>query len=111
MHKNKRTAARFGQNSSLGDPILEDCQFQRFRSVSLEVVSDRISVRPSCTKVRIHTPGFDFTIKAYICRRGKNVTLDRLGTQADQVLGRLTFHGFPKVLDFLKKELLGIRSP
>jgi hypothetical protein len=25
--------------------------------------------------------------------------------------GRLTSHGFPKALDFLKKELFGIRSP
>jgi hypothetical protein len=30
MHKRERTAAHFDQNSSLGDPILEDCQFQRF---------------------------------------------------------------------------------
>jgi hypothetical protein len=111
VHKREGAAARFGQNSSLGDPILEDCQFQRFRSVSPKVVSDRISVRLSCTKVRIHAPGFGFTIKAYICKRGKNVILDRLGAQADQELGRLTFHGFPKVLDFLKKELFGIRSP
>jgi hypothetical protein len=84
MHKREGIATRFGQNSSLGDPILEDCQFQCFRSVSPEVVSDRISVHLSCTKVRIHAPGFGFTIKAYICRRGKNVTLDRLGPQADQ---------------------------
>jgi hypothetical protein len=33
-----------------------------------------------------------------------------LDRKADQELGRLTFHGFPKVLDFLKKELLGIRT-
>jgi hypothetical protein len=82
MHKREGIAARFGQNSSLGDPILEDCQFQCFRSVSPEVVSDRISMRLSCMKVRIHAPGFGFTIKAYICRRGKNVTLDRLGANS-----------------------------
>jgi hypothetical protein len=64
MHKREGTAARFGQYSSLGDPILEDCQLQRFRSVSPEAVSDRISVRLSCTKVRIHAPGFGFTVKA-----------------------------------------------
>jgi hypothetical protein len=40
-----------------------------------------------------------------------NVILDRFGEQADQELGGLTFHGFPKVLDFLKKEPFGIRSP
>jgi hypothetical protein len=34
-----------------------------------------------------------------------------LDRKADQKLRRLTFHGFPKVLDFLKKELFGIRSP
>jgi hypothetical protein len=38
-------------------------------------------VRLSCTKVCIHVPGFGFTVKAYICRREKNVTLDRLRPQ------------------------------
>jgi hypothetical protein len=111
VHKREGGAARLGQNSSLGDPILEYGQFQRFRPVSPEVISDRISVCLSCTKVRIYALGFGFAIKAYICRRGKNVILDRLGAQVNQGLGRLTFHGFPKVLDFLKKEPFGIRSP
>jgi hypothetical protein len=39
-------------------------------------------VRLSCMKVRIHASGFGFTIKAYICRRGKNFTLDRLGANS-----------------------------
>jgi hypothetical protein len=91
VHKCEGAAARFSQNSSLGDPILEDCQFQRFRSVSPEVVSDRISVRLSRTKVRIYVPSFGFAIKAYICRRVKNVILDRFGAQTDQELGGLTF--------------------
>jgi hypothetical protein len=30
MHQREGTAARFGQYSSLGDPILEDYQLQRF---------------------------------------------------------------------------------
>jgi hypothetical protein len=111
VHKREGGAARLGQNSSLGDPILEYCQFQHFRSVSPEVISDRISVRLSCTKVRIYAPSFGFAIKAYIYRRVMNVILDRRGAQADQELGKLTFHGLPKVLDFLKKELFGIRSP
>jgi hypothetical protein len=111
VHKREGGAARLGQNSSLGDLILEYCQFQRFRSVSPEVIIDRISVHLSCMKVRIYAPGFGFAIKAYICRRGENVILDRLGAQADQELERLTFHGFPKVLDFLKKEPFGIHSP
>jgi hypothetical protein len=34
-----------------------------------------------------------------------------LNRKADQDLRRLTFHGFPKVLDLLKKELFGICSP
>jgi hypothetical protein len=68
-------------------------------------------MRLSRTKVRVHAPGFGFAIKAYICRRGKNVTSNRHGAQADQELGRLTFHGFPKALDFLKKELFGVRIP
>jgi hypothetical protein len=61
--------------------------------------------------VCIYAPGFGFAIKAYICRRVKNVILDRFGAQADQELGGLTFQGFPKVLDFLKKEPFGICSP
>jgi hypothetical protein len=36
--------------------------------------------------------------------------LTGLDRKADQDLGRLTFHGFPKVLDLLKKEPFGIRS-
>jgi hypothetical protein len=111
VHKREGGAARLGQNSSLGDPILEYCQFQRFRSVSPEVISDRISVRLSCTKVRIYAPGFGFAVKAYICRRGKNVISNRHGVQADQELRRLTFHGFPKALNFLKKEPFSVRSP
>jgi hypothetical protein len=53
VHKREGGAARFGQNSSLGYPILEYCQLHRFRSVSPEVISDRISVHLSCTKVRL----------------------------------------------------------
>jgi hypothetical protein len=68
-------------------------------------------VHLSHTKVRIYAPSFGFTIKAYICRRVKNVILDWFGAQADQELGRLTFQGFPKVPDFLKKEPFSIRSP
>jgi hypothetical protein len=60
--------------------------------------------------VRIYAPGFGFAIKAYICRRVKNVILDMFGAQVDQELRGLTFHGFPKVLDFLKKEPFGIHS-
>jgi hypothetical protein len=30
VHKREGGATRLGQNSSLGDPILEYCQFQRF---------------------------------------------------------------------------------
>jgi hypothetical protein len=40
VHKREGGTARFGQNSSLGDPILEYCQLHRFRSVSPEVISD-----------------------------------------------------------------------
>jgi hypothetical protein len=107
VHKREGGAARFGQNSILGDPILEYCQLHRFRSVSPEVTSDRISMRLSCMKVRIYALGFGFVVKTYICKNGKN----EHGAQTDQELGRLTFHGFPRALDFLKKELFGVRSP
>jgi hypothetical protein len=111
VHKHEGGAAHFGQNSSLGDPILEYCQLHRFLSVSPEVISNRISMRLSCTKVRVYAPGFGFAVEAYICRNGKNVTCNEHGAKTDQELRRLTFHGFPKALDFLKKELFGIRSP
>jgi hypothetical protein len=111
VHKREGGAARFGQNSSLCDPILEYCQLHCFRSVSPEVISNRISMRLSCTKVCIYAPGFGFAVKTYICRNGKNVTSNEHGAQTDQELERITFHGFPKALDFLKKELFGIRSP
>jgi hypothetical protein len=61
--------------------------------------------------VRVYTPGFGFAIETYICRNRKNVTCDKHGAKKDQELERLTFYGFPKVLDFLKKELFGVRSP
>jgi hypothetical protein len=78
MHQREGTAARFGQYSSLGDPILEDCQLQRLRSVSPEAVSNRIGMCLSRTKVCIYASGFGFTVKTYICRGEKNVILDRL---------------------------------
>jgi hypothetical protein len=111
MHKREGGAARFGQHSSLGDPILEYCQLHRFRPISPEVVSNRISMRLSCTKVCVHVTGFGLTVEAYICSNRKSVTYDEHGAKTDQELERLTFHGFPKVLDFLKKELFGVRSP
>jgi hypothetical protein len=68
-------------------------------------------MRLSCTKVRVYALGFGLAVKTYICRNGKNVTSNEHGAQTDQELGRLTFHGFPKALDFLKKELFDVRSP
>jgi hypothetical protein len=111
VHKREGGAARFDQNSSLGDPILEYCQLHRFRSVSPEIISDRISMHLSRTKVRVYAPGFGLAVKTYICRNGKNVTSNEHGAQTDQELGRLTFHSFPKALDFFKKELFGVRTP
>jgi hypothetical protein len=61
-------------------------------------------MRLSCTKVCIYALGFGFTVEAYICRNRKNVTSSEHGATTDQELERLTFHGFPKVLDFLKKK-------
>jgi hypothetical protein len=61
--------------------------------------------------VRVYAPGFGFAVEAYICRNRKNVTSSKHGSKTYQELNRLTFHGFPKVLDFLKKELFSIRSP
>jgi hypothetical protein len=103
VHKREGGAAHLGQNSSLGNPILEYCQFQCFRSVSPEVINDRISVRLSCTKVRIYAPGFGFAVKAYICRRGKNVILNRHGAQADQEDSH--FMAFPRLSTSSRRNL------
>jgi hypothetical protein len=40
MHKREGGAAHFGQDSSLGNPILEYSQLHRLRSVGLEVIGD-----------------------------------------------------------------------
>jgi hypothetical protein len=77
MHKRECGVARFGQDSSLGDPILEYSQLHRFRSVSTEVISDRIRMRLSCKKMCIHAPGFGFAVKAYICRKRRKITHDQ----------------------------------
>jgi hypothetical protein len=68
MHQSKGTTARFGQHSGLGNPVLKNCQLQRFRSIRPKIVSDRISVRLSSMKMRVYVSGFSFTTKAYICR-------------------------------------------
>jgi hypothetical protein len=52
--------------------------------VSPEAVSNRVSVRLSGTNVRIHAPGFGFTVKIYICRAKTNVILKGLERGADQ---------------------------
>jgi hypothetical protein len=67
-------------------------------------------MRLSRTNVPVYASGFGLAVKRYICRNGKNVTSNEHGAQTDQELGRLTFHGFPKALDFFKKELFGVRS-
>jgi hypothetical protein len=41
-------------------------------------------------------------------KKSYSTGLDR---NTEQMLERLTLHGFPKALDFLKEELFGIRSP
>jgi hypothetical protein len=68
-------------------------------------------MRLSCTKVHIYASGFGFAVEAYICRNRKNVTSSKHGAKIDQEPERLTFHGFPKVLDFLKKKIFGICGP
>jgi hypothetical protein len=68
-------------------------------------------MRLSYTKVCVHAMGFGLTVETYICRNRKSVTYDKHGTTTDQELEKLTIHGFPKVLDFLEKELFGVRSP
>jgi hypothetical protein len=111
VHTSEGGAALLGQDSSLGNPILEHGKLHRLRSVSPEAIRNRISMSLSCTKVRVYALGFSFAVKAYICRNRKNVTSSEHGAEIDQELERLTFHGFPKALNFLEKELFGIHSP
>jgi hypothetical protein len=111
VHTSEGGAARLGQDSSLGDPILEHCKLHRLRSVSPEAIRNRISMSMSCTKVRVYAPGSSFAIKACVCRNGRDVTSSEHGAEIDQERERLTFHGFPKALDFLEKKLFGIHSP
>jgi hypothetical protein len=111
MHEREGTAARFGQYSSLGDPILEDCQLQRLRSVSLETVSNRISVRLSHSKMHIHALAFGFSVKAYICRRGKNVILVRLRPLSRSRSWKTHILWLSQGSRPPQKELFSIRSP
>jgi hypothetical protein len=71
-------------------------QLDRFRSVSPEVISDRIRMRLSCTKVRVHTPGFGFTIKAYICRKRRKITYDQQGAKQIKSSKDSHFMAFPR---------------
>jgi hypothetical protein len=97
VHQSKGTVARFGQHSSLGDPVLEKCQLQRLRPICPEIVSDRISVRLSSTKVHVHASGFSFTVKAHICKEEKNVRLYRLKSRSrPEVPKDLHFRDFPR---------------
>jgi hypothetical protein len=79
MHQSKGALARLSQHSSLGDPVLKKCQLNCFRPVRPEIVRNRISVRLSSKKVRIHMSGFSCTVKAYICKRKKKITFDKIG--------------------------------
>jgi hypothetical protein len=81
IHTREGGAAHFGQDSSLGDPILEHYQLHRFRSVSPEVIGNRIGMRLSCTKMCVYALGFGFTVKAYIYRNRKNVTSSEHGAR------------------------------
>jgi hypothetical protein len=106
VHMSEGGAARLGQDSSLGDPILEQCKLHRLRLVSPEAIRNRISLSMSCTKVHIYTPGFSFAIKACICRNGKGVMSSEHGAEIDQERKRLTLHGFPKAHEALERATL-----
>jgi hypothetical protein len=96
MHKRECGAVRFGQDSSLGNPVLEYSQLHRFQSVSPEVISDRIRMHLSCTKVRVHAPGFGFAVKTYICRKRKEITQNQQGAKQIKSLKDSHFIAFPR---------------
>jgi hypothetical protein len=96
MHKRECSVARFGQDSSLGDPILEYSQLHRFRSVSPEIISDRIHMCLSYTKVCVHAPGFVFAVKTYICKKRKKIAHDQKGGKQINSLKDSHFIAFPR---------------
>jgi hypothetical protein len=110
VHQREGGAAHLGQNSNLGDPILEYCQLHHFRSVSPEVISDRISMRLSCTKVRIYAPGFGFAVKAYICRSGKNVTLTGMEHKQIKSSEDSHFMAFPRLSTSSRRNFLAFAA-
>jgi hypothetical protein len=96
MNKCECGVAHFGQDSSLGDPILEYSQLHCFRSVSLEVISNRIRMHLSCTEMHIHATGFGFTVEAYICRRKKKITHYQQGVKQIKISKNSHFIAFPR---------------
>jgi hypothetical protein len=78
VHQSKSTAARLSQHSSLGDPVPEKCQLHCLRPVRPEIVRNRIGVRLSSKKVRVHTPGFSRAVEAHVYRRKKKVKFDKI---------------------------------
>jgi hypothetical protein len=69
MHQSKGTSTRFGHDPSLSDPIPKKHQLHRLRPIRPEIVSNRIGVRLSSKKVRIHTSSFSSAVEAHICRK------------------------------------------
>jgi hypothetical protein len=75
---------------------LEYSQLHRFRSVSLEFISDQIRMRLSCTKMHVHAPSFGFAVEAYICRKKMKITHDQQGAKQIKSSKNSHFIAFPR---------------
>jgi hypothetical protein len=73
VYQSKGASAYLSQHSSLGDPVLKKCQLHRLRPICPEVVSNRIGMRLSSKKVRIHMSSFSCTVEAHICRKRSKI--------------------------------------
>jgi hypothetical protein len=95
VHQSKSASARLSQHSSLGDPVPKKCQLHRLRPVRPEIVRNRIGVRLSSKKVRVHTSSFSCAVEAHIYRRKKKVKFDKI-EQRSKDTENSHFRPFPK---------------
>jgi hypothetical protein len=81
VHQREGASARLRQHTSLSYPILKKCQLHCFRPISPKVVSNRVGMCLGSNKMRIHTPGFGYTIEAHICEKTPKIKSCTLKSQ------------------------------
>jgi hypothetical protein len=66
VHQCKGASARLSQHTSLSNPILKKRQLHCLRSISPEVIGNRIGMILGSYNMRIHAPGFGGTVEARV---------------------------------------------